>query len=246
MADPTGPAHLPPRTGIRRAASAALVILALAAFVLIASWHSLFPENFGEVFPGILYRSADLTPAATDLVHSRHHIRTIVDLGAYHPGSPEEATAQRTADALGVRRYVFRLEGDGTGNPNAYVAALRVIADPANQPVLVHCAAGAQRTSGCVILYHHYFEGRSIEDVYPESFGFRHSPRKNPRLRPYLDRWVGAIDAALRTGSHVPGFDPLDAGSPIVLPTTPTHPAAPPTLSAGAPAGRSQAPDGSR
>lgn len=167
--------------------------------------HDIYPDNFGVVEPGVLYRSADLTPAATRRVRDEHHIRTIVDLGAFDPGSAEERVAAETASALGIERHVFRLEGDGTGNPNAYVQALRIITDPAKQPVLVHCAAGAQRTSGCIILYRNLVQGVQFDVAYAEAQHFRHSPAKNPRLRPYLVEWTDRINRAFRTGTLVPG-----------------------------------------
>jgi protein tyrosine/serine phosphatase len=168
--------------------------------------HDVFPENFGVVKEGVLYRSADLTPAATKRVHAERHIRTIVDLGAFDIGSAKERVAAETAKALGVERHVFRLEGDGTGNPNAYVQALRVINDPAKQPVLVHCAAGAQRTSGCVILYRNLIEGVPFDKAYEESLGYRHKPRKNPRLKPFMRTWVEQINRAYREGTLIEGF----------------------------------------
>lgn len=193
-----------------------------AAFGLVAAaagvWFGkarldVYPDNFGVVKPGALYRSADLTPAATKKVHDQHKIRTIVDFGAFDPGSAKERVAADTAEALGVERHVFRLEGDGTGNPNAYVQAMRIINDPAKQPVLVHCAAGAQRTSGCVILYRNLIEGVQFDRAYEEASGYRHSPRKNPRLKPFLKTWVDQINRAYRAGDGglVEGFGPAGA-----------------------------------
>ncbi|MBC7773426.1 MAG: tyrosine-protein phosphatase [Pyrinomonadaceae bacterium] len=195
---------------IRVAVIAALALagISLAVWFGGARWH-FTPKNFGIVEDGVLYRSARLTPAATRLVHDKYAIKTIVDLGAFVPGSRQEQIAQDTADALGMTRKVFRLEGDGTGNPNAYVEALRVIADPANQPVLVHCSAGAQRTSGCVILYKNLIEHQPIDGLYDEARSFKHDPRKNPRLKPYLETWSEQIEEAYRTKGAVPGFEPV-------------------------------------
>ena len=172
---------------------------------------NVFPRNFGVVEPGVLYRSAALTAASTRHVHDQYHIKTIIDLGAYAPDSPAEAMAARTAAALGVQRRVFRLEGDGTGNPNAYVAALRVIADPTNQPVLVHCSSGAQRTGACVMLYRTIVQGQNLMGtIYEDSFRYGHNPRRNTRLAPYLLDYKDRIAQAFRTGSMVAGFEPLD------------------------------------
>lgn len=175
--------------------------------------HDVYPDNLGVVSEGKLYRSADLTPAATKVVHDRYKVRTIVDLGAFDVGSPEERVAAETAKALGMERHIFRLEGDGTGNPNAYVQAMRIINDPAKQPVLVHCAAGAQRTSGCVILYRNMIEGVDFETAYAEAPLYRHSPTKNPRLRPYLRTWMEEINRAYREGGLVEGFGEAGAAA---------------------------------
>lgn len=200
-----------------------LVGVIVAVAVVLGGWTAwdtgvrpnLFPKNFGVVEPGRLYRSGALTPAATRLVHERHKIKTIVDLGAYDKDPAGERVAQRTAEALGIRRFAFRLEGDGTGNPNMYVEALRIITDPANAPVLVHCAAGAQRTGGCVVLYRTIEQGVSLDEAYGETDEYGHSPRDNPKLKPYLDEWAARIAESVRTGRPIPGVDPA---SPVNTP----------------------------
>ncbi len=171
---------------------------------------NIFPRNFGIVEPGKLYRSAALTPAAFARVAREHGIRTIVDLGGFDKDPVGERTAQRTAEALGIQRYVFELEGDGTGNPNAYVAALRVLADPSKHPVLVHCSAGAQRTSGCIMLYKDIVLGKPLAETYPESRRYKHDPRDNPRLFPFVQQHEPKIAEAFRAGGQIDGFPALD------------------------------------
>lgn len=187
------------------------VVAALAGVWFGKARFDVYPDNFGVVKAGVLYRSADLTPAATKKVHEEYGIRTIIDLGAFHVGSAGERVASETAEALGIQRYIFRLEGDGTGNPNAYVQAMRVINDPANQPVLVHCAAGAQRTSGCVILYRNLMQGVEFDRAYNEASDYRHDARKNPRLRAFLKAWTDQINRAYREDGLVEGFGPAGA-----------------------------------
>lgn len=179
------------------------VVAALVTLWFAKLRHDVFPENFGVVKDHAVYRSADLTPAATVRVHDEYKIKTIVDLGAFEPGSVKERLAEETALALGVERHVFRLEGDGTGNPNAYVDALRIMTDPAKQPVLVHCAAGAQRTGACIVLYRNLIEGVPFNAAYDESLRYGHNPRKNVRMRPYLTKWIDQINRAYREGGSV-------------------------------------------
>ena len=185
-----------------------ILVAVLAGVIYDKGIHDhLIARNFGVVEPGEIYRSGRLTPAATRRVVENNDIKTIIDLGAYELGSPEELVASRTAEALGVTRYRMFLEGDGTGNPNVYVAALRILRDPANHPVLVHCAAGAQRTSGCIMLYRNFEQGVPFLDSYSESFGHGHDPSDNPRLPAYLIDHADEIEAALASGGWIEGFE---------------------------------------
>lgn len=197
-----------------------MLLVALAALGVLGGvvWQvavrpNVVLDNFGVVTDGKVYRSADLTPAATKLAVEQNRIRTIVDLGAYDKRPELEGVAQRTAEALGVERHVFRLEGDGRGNPNAYVEALRIMTDPSKQPVLVHCSAGAQRTGACVMLYRSIVEGKSVESVVSEAWAHRHDPGKNKVLMPWLVDWKDRIEEAFRTGTWIEGQpDPTPPG----------------------------------
>ena len=157
-------------------------------------------RNFDVVEAGKLYRSGRLTPATTEQVVRGNGIRTIVDLGAFAGDTVDRRVAEQTAAALGVKRFQFALSGDGTGDPQMYVDALRIIADPANQPVLVHCAAGSERTSVCVMLYRKAYQDRSFDEGFEEAVAHKHHPERNPQMRPYVDRWGNAIIEAARTG----------------------------------------------
>lgn len=181
---------------------AGLLVLGGVAYAY-AIHPNLFLKNFGVVDDGKLYRAGELTPAATRTVVEQNKIKTIIDLGAYDKDPAGERAAERTAKALGVERRVFRLEGDGRGNPNAYVETLRIITDPSKQPVLVHCSAGAQRTGACVILYRTIVQGRSRADVMAEAYTHLHDPADNPYLTPYLDEWAQQIERAFRAGPDV-------------------------------------------
>lgn len=159
----------------------------------------IIPRNFDVVSSGKVYRSGRLTPAMTEKVVRENGIRTIVDLGAFSQPADQRVAAQ-TAEALGVRRHVFALEGDGTGDPQMYVDALRIIADPANQPVLVHCAAGSERTSACVMMYRKGYEGVGFDQSFHEALEHKHRPQRNPAMRPYVEQWGDRIIEAAKSG----------------------------------------------
>lgn len=164
---------------------------------------NLAPKNFGVVVEGELYRSGELTPTTTARVVREHGIRTIIDLGAHEPGSAEDTRAQATADALGVARFRLPLFGDARGDPNRYAEALAIMTDPNAQPVLVHCAAGAQRTGCAVALFRHIVEDVELDDAYREAFLYRHDPDDNPHLKAMLDMWGDDIERAFREGGTI-------------------------------------------
>lgn len=184
---------------------AVLLIVAGVVFWKAAIAPNLFPRNFGIVEDGKIYRSGRLTAAALERLYHKRHIKTIIDFGGYDPGSELDRREQRTAEALGIKRYVLRLEGDGTGNPNNYVQALRLMNDPENQPVLVHCSAGTQRTGCAVVLYRHIVQHRLVSDAFVESKKYDHKWADNPWMMIMIAEYGDEIAKAYREGGWVPG-----------------------------------------
>lgn len=221
-----------------RSAARSRLILGAALVCLLActaawAWPHVVAKNFGTVVPGKIYRSGELTVAAlADAVHD-HHIRTIIDFGAWQEGSHQEKLEQRAADALGVERHVLRLEGDGTGDPTMYLKALRLMTDESKLPLLVHCGAGSERTGCAVVLYRNLVQGVDIDRAYAEARSFGHDPARNPKLRPLIDHIVGPVRDALasdRPTVTLPDAPPAVA-PPVLKPPAP----APPTKPANTP-----------
>jgi hypothetical protein len=210
-----------PGMPLRRALLVAMAIGACAWIFRVGVRDHVWARNFGVVADGEVYRAGRLTPVATRRIVERRGIRTIIDLGAYHPGSAEERRAQRTADALGVTRYRLDLEGDATGNPNEYAHALRLIDDPRNRPVLVHCSAGSERTGCLVAIYRASTErialdAPTIDRLMREANRYRDS--RQPDLRGMLEVWGQRILEALHDGTDVRGIEPTPAPVPLANP----------------------------
>ena len=181
-----------------------LVIGVLALIGVLAVWHEPRPRNFGVIEPGLLYRSGRLSPGTLRRVVEDRHIRTIVDFGAYAPGSREELREQELAEQLGVRRVRLRLRGDGTGDPNEYVEALRVMTDSGAQPVLIHCAAGTNRTGVCTMLYRHIIQGDDFKGAYREAMKYGHDAGTDWVSLTYLADWSDEIRRSFETGETIP------------------------------------------
>lgn len=193
------------------AAIAALVV-GVGVFGYRVVWPDLHPKRFAEVVPGTVYRSAEPSPAALEAMAKKHGIRTIIDLGVAPEGDVRDRRLQLSTQALGITRFKFDLIGDSTGNPNEYVAALRIASDPARQPVLVHCATGSQRTSCAIGLFRAAFEGVSVDEAIAEAKRFDAKPKVDETMRSI----ASPVLKALREGGWIEGH-----AVPNVEPTTP-------------------------
>ena len=209
MDDPRPRARL-----LQRALVATLIVVLAVLFYRDHARRDLFPKRFHEVVPGQIYRSGELTPAAFRKVVHAHDIRTIVDLGAWEPGSPGDALARAVADELGVDRVVYDLEGDATGDPNAYAETLRILTDPARQPVLVHCGAGTERTGCAIYLYRTIVQDIPEDEAYREAVRVGHRDSRNPHLREVIDTWARPVEDAFERGGRVPWTGPAEPPHP--------------------------------
>lgn len=195
-----------------------LLLVALGTAAALGVWDRIvkpqvIPKRFGVVAESRIYRSGKLTPATMRQVVRDHDIRTIIDLGAWVHDPAGERLEARTADLLGVERYVYDLLGDSTGDPNHYVEALRLMTDPANQPVLVHCGAGTERTGVLVYLYRTIVENVPEEQAFAEARRAGHNPRRNPHVAETIERWKDHIARAFHEGHDLPPSGPT-AGPP--------------------------------
>ncbi len=181
------------------------LIIGLAVFAYKAVKPDLFPKRFAEVVPGKVYRSSELSPGAMEQLAKRAGLKTIIDLGVAPDGDPRDRRQQLTAQALGLNRYKFQLIGDASGNPNEYLAALRIALDPANQPVLIHCATGAQRTSCAIALLRMASQGYTLDQALAESETFDAKPKASEVTRAIAPK----VLQALRDGTSIPGEPPI-------------------------------------
>ena len=184
---------LPPRRRWPRVVGLiALVVVLIGGPV---AWNNgvrdaLIPKNFGVVDPGKLYRSGQLSRWQVRKVLTENHIARIVCMTGRGGHAADVAAEVQAAVDLHVRRDVYPLGGDGTGQVKQYVLAVSAVAqaERAGQPVLVHCVAGAQRTGGVIALYQLLVEHKPPADVFAQMRQFGHDPTDNPHLLDYLKR----------------------------------------------------------
>src|SRR5690606_36666167 len=90
------------------------------------------------------------------------------------------------------------------GDPNMYVKALGIMTDPARRPVLIHCAASAERTGCAVAMYRHIYEGVPLEETLEEARRHRHDPERTPQVGQVLREWTDDVARSLETGEPIP------------------------------------------
>jgi protein tyrosine phosphatase (PTP) superfamily phosphohydrolase (DUF442 family) len=147
-------------------------------------------------------------------------VKTVIDLSS---GGDEPLVKDGSLRLVHVPMHAWSLRDDRV------LEALKVMADPANRPLMVHCQHGADRTGALVALYRVVVQGWTKEKAVEEMArgGYHHSS-----LFRNLDRYVMRADAdklrkALGLKAPIPS-----APAPIVA----EIPAAAPALAIVAPA----------
>ena len=175
-----------------------LIISGLAALVVIAgaltSWDlvlkdRLATKHWGVVEQGLIYRSGRLPLDRAQATLANHHIRVLIDLTENKPSNRFQPKERAAAKALGIEYHNFPLIGDGTGDIAHYANAIAVMlqARREGKPVLIHCAAGAQRTGGVVAAYRVLVEQKSPDEARAELKRYGWKPGKDQVLLNYLN-----------------------------------------------------------
>jgi len=121
--------------------------------------------NAGRVAPGV-YRGEQPGPGGYATLN-RLGIKTVIDLR-----TSESERSQ--VEAAGMRAIAVPIEMTRKGLKEKVDQVVALMADPANQPVYVHCRHGQDRTGIVVAAYRMTLDNWSLRDVEAEmqSFGF--------------------------------------------------------------------------
>jgi protein-tyrosine phosphatase len=167
-------------------------IATVAALVLI--WEEIvkyrvIAKRWGVVVPGRIYRSGQISKWVLPRKLQEHGIEVVVDLTNIVPDDIHQQAEIATLKRLGIEHHRFRLTGDGSGDIQNYANAIGMLAEceQAGRPVLVHCAAGAQRTGGVVAAYRVLVRGELPRDAYAELSRYGWKAHKDQRLLTYLN-----------------------------------------------------------
>ena len=112
-------------------------------------------KKFGVVVQGEIYRSGQISYAIIGRIIEKHNIKMIVDLTLPKTDDRDQDAERAAAEANGAEILRYPMGGNGIGTIDNYAGAVAAIdrAVKEGKPVLVHCAAGAQRTGGVIATY---------------------------------------------------------------------------------------------
>lgn len=180
----------------------------LAAIVLVGAvwtWEDVvkdrvIPKRWGVVEDGLICRSGQLSASLVKRVLKQHGIRVIVDLTSEVPGDKDQQAERQAADELGIEIKRFPLGGDGTGDIEQYAGAVTAVVEARRmgKPVLVHCAAGAQRTGGTIAFYRLLVEKKPPALVVKEMARYGWDPKHDTVLLDYINEHMGELAGLLK------------------------------------------------
>jgi len=166
------------------------VSVILAAMV-VAYWQHHHSYHLAVVQDGVLYRDGFKSPAQFVATLENIHPHTVVSLidpfEAVDPKKPQlAAEAELCAEhRVTLDRIPVRLGGWPTSED--IQSFLKIVSDPQNQPVLVHCAQGVRRTGFFVAAYQESVLGYDKAKAESSILNFGHSVTTVDQIKRFID-----------------------------------------------------------
>ncbi|MCL2330024.1 MAG: dual specificity protein phosphatase family protein [Phycisphaerae bacterium] len=167
-----------------------VVIALIGGSIPLYMWGRYFfiPKRFDEVVPGHLYRSGKMEVKPMKRVLDQYHIHTILTLLAYNPDDSLQEQESKFAKEKNIRIERISMPGTGLGTFDDFEKAAAMIADESTHPLLVHCAAGSNRTGAVIAVWRMKYCGWDFDRAYAEVKEKKHG-RINPKLEPHLKQY---------------------------------------------------------
>lgn len=132
----------------------------------LVEW-SRYPRRFAEVAPAQVFRGGFPSRDEIAQLHRDKGIRSIVSLTDLTDRKRDRAMILESRKH-NITMLRFPMPGNGRGDFDMMDRAAEAIADPRNQPVFFHCAAGKQRSNAVQAAYRLRYCGWSLDAVREE------------------------------------------------------------------------------
>lgn len=160
-------------------------------------------KRFQVVRPGVLYRVGQPTEFGLRHLMTRYGIRTVLSLqlyemrlrsGLYDVGPVDGQVESEFVAGMGVRHLRWPMGEEACWpwpTPWQFEEFFKLIDEPENWPILVHCTGGRHRTGTIAALFRLEYDRwpaqRALDEMYSFEFGPA-SPMQERNLRTYLPR----------------------------------------------------------
>ncbi len=190
---------------VRSARRRALVFV-LAAATVVASyfvyWHHHL-KRFQVVRAGMFYRAAQPSEFGMRYLVWRYGVKTVVSAqlfdfrlrrGLYDPGRPDGERESKYVARLGARGVQWPMGAETYWpwlTPWQFEEFFKLMDNPANWPVVVHCQGGRHRTGTLAALFRLEYDRWPVDRVLAEMHTFKFGPAvrlQERNLRTYLPR----------------------------------------------------------
>ena len=153
---------------VRAAVAVSLLVVAILGWDAIR--YDFVPKRLVPVDETFLYRSGQISEAVIGRVMDDYGFDTVIALNDFNEDRADHRAERDAAESRGVTWLNFPLRGNGTGDPENYVAALKEIHRVRTEGgrVLVHCASGVRRAAGVPSVYRVLVDGDPADAVYDE------------------------------------------------------------------------------
>lgn len=147
-------------------------------------------DNFRVIAKGQAYRSAQLDAESLRLVAQEYGIRTIVNLRGPNPGRAWYDNERAVAAELGLTHVDVRMSAHALPD-RATLLLLHDTLTTAEEPILLHCQGGADRTGAAAAIWRMVVAGHSRAAAARElSPVFGHFRAQTPRMDELVEMFV--------------------------------------------------------
>ncbi len=130
---------------------------------------NIFWKNFHQIDDG-LYRSAQVNPMTLKKYIKKYNLKEIISHRAEGKKSPLSIFEREICEEYGVKFQHVHLRSRLVPTKEKLIELKKVFKD-IHKPALIHCKAGADRTSLAAIIYL-YFKGENLQDAIKNHLSF--------------------------------------------------------------------------
>lgn len=165
-----------------------IVLFLVFAYFMYRSSVFRITENFDTVVEGKLYRSAQLNEDELEGFIKKYHIKTVISLR----GKPGETFwyqgKQEDLSKYGVDFHYLGLSDDFYPDQDQ-IRKIFEIFKQQNEPILIHCRVGADRTGMISALYKKLMMKSSLEESLKQlSFKYWHVQAFHPAMHLFVEK----------------------------------------------------------